>query len=160
MSEWIEWCGSKKEGLPYPFPDGTLVDVRFRDGEELHGLPCGVPTRKERDAVRAFWHHYGLGNEIIAYRLHESNNEKIKASNNRVMAESPIKDQPQPKQSTHPAVWRLVMKDMVDRDQTGRERYGVPLQGHNGRDALVDAYQEALDLAVYLRQAIYERDGK
>jgi hypothetical protein len=27
------------------------------------------------------------------------------------------------------------------------------------KSALVDAYQEALDLAVYLRQAIYERDG-
>lgn len=29
----------------------------------------------------------------------------------------------------------------------------------NGRDALLDAYQEALDLVVYLRQVIYERDN-
>ena len=49
---------------------------------------------------------------------------------------------------------------MIERDQLGRERYGVPLQPHNGRDALVDSYQEILDAAVYLRQAIYERDGK
>ena len=35
--------------------------------------------------------------------------------------------------------------------------HGTPLQAHNGRDPLVDAYQEALDLAVYLRQAIEER---
>ena len=44
-------------------------------------------------------------------------------------------------------------------DKAGIVRYGTPLQAHNGRDALVDAYQEALDLAVYLRQAIYERDN-
>lgn len=46
---------------------------------------------------------------------------------------------------------------MQERDRIGRERYGTPLQAHNGRDALVDAYQEALDLVVYLRQAIAER---
>ena len=73
---------------------------------------------------------------------------------------SHIKDQPKPTESAHPAVWPLVIMDMADRDVTGRVRYGVPLQPHNGRDALVDAYQEALDLCAYLRQAIYERDGK
>jgi hypothetical protein len=29
---------------------------------------------------------------------------------------------------------------------------------NNGRDALLDAYEEALDLACYLKQAILERD--
>jgi hypothetical protein len=33
------------------------------------------------------------------------------------------------------------------------------LQAFNGRDALRDAYEEALDLACYLRQAIAERDA-
>lgn len=41
----------------------------------------------------------------------------------------------------------------------GVTRYGTPLQPHNGRDALRDAYEEALDLVHYLRQAIYERDN-
>jgi len=53
-----------------------------------------------------------------------------------------------------------VVVDMHARDALGRGRYGTPLQPHNGRDALSDAYQEALDLAVYLRQALYERDGR
>jgi hypothetical protein len=52
------------------------------------------------------------------------------------------------------------MKDMSDRDQEGRRKYGTPLQPHNGRDTLIDAYQESLDLCVYLRTAIFERDGK
>lgn len=71
-----------------------------------------------------------------------------------------VTEQPAPKESEHPAVWSLVLADMVERDKEGRRKYGVPLQPHNGRDVLVDAYQEALDLVVYLRQAIYERDGK
>lgn len=68
--------------------------------------------------------------------------------------------QPAPTASTGRPVWELVIEDMRQRDQTGRRRYGVALQAHNGRDALVDAYQEALDLCVYLRQAIAERDEK
>lgn len=54
-------------------------------------------------------------------------------------------------------IWELVIEDMRARDTLGRERYGVPLSANNGRDALRDAYEEALDLAVYLRQAIAER---
>lgn len=54
-------------------------------------------------------------------------------------------------------LWPLVIKDMEDRDRLGRARYGIPLRPQNGRDALVDAYQEVLDLSVYLRQEIEER---
>lgn len=71
-----------------------------------------------------------------------------------------INEQPTPVANDRPAVWSLVLTDMVQRDKLGRERYGTPLQPHNGRDALLDAYQEALDLCVYLRQAIFERDGR
>lgn len=69
-------------------------------------------------------------------------------------------DQPLPIPNTRQPVWELVIADMHERNRVGTERYGVPLQPFNGRDALMDAYQEALDLAVYLRQAIEERsDG-
>ena len=71
----------------------------------------------------------------------------------------PRAGQPDPKPNHHPPVWPLVMVDMAGRDNLGRKRYGTPLQAHNGRDALRDAYEEALDLAVYLRTAIFERDG-
>lgn len=63
--------------------------------------------------------------------------------------------------SDNRAVWPLVIADerdpglvadMIARDLLGRERYGSPLLVWNGRDALADAYQEALDLAVYLEQ--------
>ena len=68
-------------------------------------------------------------------------------------------DQPDPIKNDEPSCWDLVLADMRERDQVGRARYGTPLQPHNGRDALKDAYAEALDLVVYMRQALYERDG-
>lgn len=55
---------------------------------------------------------------------------------------------------------RLVQSDIESRAIIGERKYGERLKPHNGRDALTDAYQEALDLCNYLRQSIYERDGK
>lgn len=66
--------------------------------------------------------------------------------------------EPPPVPTDGTPVWELVIADMRARDSFGREKYGTPLQAGNGRDPLVDAYQEALDLAVYLRQAIAERE--
>jgi hypothetical protein len=67
-----------------------------------------------------------------------------------------INEQRPPADSTGD-VWLMVFKDMEDRRLMGISKYGKPVQPCNGRDALVDAYQEALDLCVYLRQAIEER---
>jgi hypothetical protein len=44
-----------------------------------------------------------------------------------------------------------------ERKQLGISRYGRPLETHNGRDALQDAWEEAVDLAVYLTQVRMER---
>jgi hypothetical protein len=59
-----------------------------------------------------------------------------------------------------PAIQDLVTEDIATRKAQGIAKYGTALQGFNGRDALTDAYQEALDLVQYLRQALYERDGQ
>lgn len=69
-----------------------------------------------------------------------------------------LKEQPDPIPNNSTPIVDLVIKDMEDRKRVGIERYGVALQAHNGRDALMDAYFEALDLCVYLRQAIEERN--
>lgn len=65
--------------------------------------------------------------------------------------------QPPPIHTDTPAVWDLVIADMHERDRVGAERYGTRLQVENGRDSLVDAYQESLDLVAYLRQEIERR---
>jgi hypothetical protein len=67
--------------------------------------------------------------------------------------------EPNPIANQSPSIHDLVRKDIGDRKQFGLDKYKTTLQPNNGRDALVDAYQEALDLCCYLRQAIAERDG-
>lgn len=81
--------------------------------------------------------------------------------------------QPPPKKSDAPATWDLVVKDlaemvdddavvgtileeMKERDTIGAKKYGVRHQAFNGRDHLVDAYQEILDCALYLRADMVE----
>lgn len=66
--------------------------------------------------------------------------------------------QPTPKGSGNP-ILGMVLADLTNRALEGKEKYGEPLLAHNGRNPLWDAYQEALDLAMYLRQAI-EEHGK
>lgn len=56
-------------------------------------------------------------------------------------------------------IFELVVADLKKRDEIGHQTYGKELTGHDGRDSLWDAYEESLDLAVYLRKAIYERDN-
>jgi len=68
-------------------------------------------------------------------------------------------EQPAPIVNDGPCIQDLVIQDMEGRKAVGLKRYGTLLQPFNGRDALRDAYEEALDLAQYLRQAIEERDA-
>lgn len=68
--------------------------------------------------------------------------------------------QPAPIPNDLPSMHDLVAQDMATRKNEGFMKYGCLLQPHNGRDALRDAYEEALDGAAYLRQALYERDGE
>ncbi|HYS41154.1 MAG TPA: hypothetical protein VEO01_36530 [Pseudonocardiaceae bacterium] len=68
-------------------------------------------------------------------------------------------EQPMPILNDRTSIQSLVRADLDAREQVGIQRYGTPLQPHNGRDALRDAYEEALDLACYLKQAMVERDS-
>lgn len=71
-----------------------------------------------------------------------------------------LRKEPVPTFSDHPACWALVIEDMKDRHEFGMAKYGQPLSPHDGRDSMVDAYQECLDLCVYFRKKIYEVEGK
>jgi hypothetical protein len=69
-------------------------------------------------------------------------------------------DQPLPTVNDAPYVQDQVMAFIERRKQVGIQRYGTALQPNNGRDAMLDAFEEAVDLAIYLGQVIIERDGK
>jgi hypothetical protein len=68
--------------------------------------------------------------------------------------------QPTPVHNDGPRIVDLVVDDLKARAEVGHKRYGTYLQPNNGRDALLDAYQEILDLAKYIRQELYERRGQ
>jgi hypothetical protein len=79
--------------------------------------------------------------------------------------------QPKPKANTEVASWDYVLRDISTmsldnayalvndikiRDSMGEKKYGTRLQPHNGRDTLRDAYEESLDLTVYLMTSLRE----
>lgn len=50
-----------------------------------------------------------------------------------------------------------VIKDFNAREAVGIKKYGITLQTYNGRDALNDALQEAMDQVLYIKQEIMQR---
>lgn len=67
-------------------------------------------------------------------------------------------NQPLPKPNDNPSSHDLLIEDIKERKAFGLKKYGQPLRAHNGRDTLLDAYEEILDLAVYLRTLRSERE--
>jgi hypothetical protein len=70
-------------------------------------------------------------------------------------ATDPAAPQPPPIGDGTP-ILPLVLRDFQARGEAGQKKYGTPLRANNGRNALIDAYQEAQDLCLYLRQKIEE----
>lgn len=106
---------------------------------------------------------------LEAKKLVDKLDEMSDSELSRWMAENPGaasdatfgRKQPKPTTSEESkVVLKMVASDLADRAQVGLAEYGTYLETHNGRDALRDAYEEALDLVMYLRQALSERDDK
>lgn len=72
----------------------------------------------------------------------------------------PDTDQPLPIPNDRPSAHDLVAADLAARKAHGLRKYGSLLQAFNGRDSLRDAYEEALDLCVYLRTLLEEQAGQ
>lgn len=70
----------------------------------------------------------------------------------------PETDQQLPEVNDRPFIQDLVIADIEERKQHGIRKYGTALQSGNGRDMLLDAYEEALDLAIYLRGLLDEQE--
>lgn len=73
----------------------------------------------------------------------ERNPMKKETYSDRVLKIALYDPEPPPKSNDSRPIWELVVEDMKERDQVGRKKYRTPLQAGNGRNPLVDAYQEA-----------------
>lgn len=52
-----------------------------------------------------------------------------------------------------------IIADLERRGKMGSAKYGTPLQTHNGRNALLDLYEEMLDAYMYAVQYVVESEG-
>lgn len=59
-------------------------------------------------------------------------------------------------QKGHANVWPWLQSYLRARVAAGEEKYGTLLQTFNGRQALVDALEESIDMTFYLAQLVME----
>lgn len=102
------------------------------------------------------WEKSGNNNSWFSEHLKEIVSGEFQPFTSIEDARPATAKQPAPNGSGNP-ILGMVLADLTNRALEGKEKYGEPLKAHNGRNALWDAYQEALDLAMYLRQAIEEQ---
>lgn len=69
-------------------------------------------------------------------------------------------EQPEPVNTSDVCIQDLVISDFDERKLLGIERYGDTVHPFNGRDPLVDLYQELMDAVIYLRWMLYEKYGE
>lgn len=67
---WIKW-----EGGECPVAEGTMLDVRYRDGTVRGNIPALVWADFEDDATEPYWENDGISNDIVAYRIVEARDE-------------------------------------------------------------------------------------
>ena len=138
--EWAEWLHQDGEG-EWTFSQGKPTPY---DGLWL-GEPCKRSLRAKAGEV------LGDCRDTLEKRPEQAEFEPFVSVEDAATAK-----QPAPKGSGNP-ILGMVLADLTNRALEGKEKYGEPLLAHNGRNPLWDAYQEALDLAMYLRQAIEEQ---
>lgn len=96
-----------------------------------------------------------LGQAHYRIRVLEQEVRKLKAAAEAGLGPALRREPaPIPNGASAPNVTDLVIQDLRDRDGPGIQKYGTALQPRNGRNTLVDGYQEFLDGAKYFRLAL------
>ena len=154
---WMKWKGGKS----HPVSCCDLVRARWDDGDITTGELMPIDFHIDSDGTP----------NIVAYRIIgqlpiQLDNPEIEPDFKSFASVEDAHEckaehaatakQSAPKGSGNP-ILGMMLADLTNRALEGKEKYGEPLKAHNGRNALWDAYQEALDLAMYLRQAIEEQ---
>lgn len=115
------------------------------------GLECVVPHCKD-DVVYEIWDKLYCkehSKEVIGF-----SEAAIKETNRFVSS------QPMSIPNNDIPIYELVKKDIDDYAEYGIVKYLIPLQANNGRDALIDTYQELLAASQYIRQLLREKYGE
>lgn len=174
-----------RSGVSYDHAASKLADAALANRRAAVGAMASITTCPPAPPLGRF--EIMDGHKVIASAVAGPNSSAESVTAALVadlgdLARNASTPEPPPKPNAEPAVWPEVIEDLLaaandwrpeskgnldkivgdmrDRDAFGRAKYGTPLQPFNGRDALADAYQEQLDLCVYLRQSIMERPNE
>jgi len=95
----------------------------------------------------------------ICLGAHELHMDEFNRSWTRETIPPIVQEQPQPHGTGAPVGERLI-ELIRERTKLGIEKYGEPLTTHNGRDSMLDALQESIDLNQYQMQALMESEAE
>lgn len=151
-----EGCGAAA-GQPCVYRDTQAIRLATPDliGKPRHTMH--PQRRRAGDDTFNVRHFPPVGGSDLAQRRRAAFEQVNMPDIGAAVVAAPI--QPAPIPNDHPPVVDRLIELLRERKALGQARYGVALQPFNGRDALRDALEEAIDLAVYLMQAIEERDS-
>ena len=107
-----------------------------------------------RDLETKHWHYYEKENGRI---LHFHKSQLISVESDVVKSTYASKTEPPPIPGGKP-VLPAVIDDLRERSEYGKKKHGTILKTFNERRGLVDAYQEALDLVMYLKKELMEQE--
>lgn len=163
----------------YDSNHGTIWRTLTREGVKLRqqGPPTGsrrpaFTSEQETDVVRRYRLGESMESIAASHNTYATTVRRALVRNGvtlrprgapRQTEQTPLKlregDQPLPIVNDAPDIQSQVIADIETRRQVGIQRYGTALQPHNGRDMLLDAYEEAMDLTIYLKGCLVERDN-
>lgn len=160
-NSWVASAAHRLEGIPVnPQPIPTFEPFVGVEDAPNTGSPTYAPGQLEwATGVSTKFDHLSGPEKALAIASFVIGGEMDKAreaaDNFGGKRDPATAKQASPKGVGAP-ILGMVLADLTNRALEGRRKYGEPLLAHNGRNPLWDAYQEALDLAMYLRQAIEE----
>lgn len=158
--DWKEAAESKVERATAPCTFAVRREVHGSHNWAVVGVPVHCPgfaeDAEEPREIEEQGAQYCGRHQV--YHSSSSSCAKYDAATSRT--ELRDGDQPLPIPNESRDIQSRVVEDIEERRKLGISRYGTALQPHNGRDALRAAYDLALDIAINIRQAIAERDGK
>lgn len=85
--------------------------------------------------------------------------KKTQGRLNKKTTRSAAKNEPAPTGTGKKVIDEVVL-DLKARSDMGEKKYGTPLRTFNGRNAMMDLYQELLDSVMYAKQVLMEMEDK
>ena len=85
--------------------------------------------------------------------------EEIDLLKKEIAERSAAKNEPAPTGTGKKVIDEVVL-DLKSRSDMGEKKYGTPLRTFNGRNAMMDLYQELLDSVMYAKQVLMEMEDK